>query len=388
MSENKEKIFTSQFFLIFGALFFTSFVMYVLMSPITEYTTNMGASASVAGLASGIYVIGGLISLSYSGQALQNWGWRKTAYVFLGLHLVVCLLYFISNNIPMLLLVRFLHGIGMGAAGAAVITIATPIFPKKRFGEAMGYFLIGTPLAVGVGPIVGNYLIDNVSAESCFIVATVFAVLALLCIFFVDIKQPQVKDYDTKSQYSGIEKFIELKAIPISVVSALCSFGYVAIISFCGVYANERGLVDAFALFFIVYSIILIIARPLGGKILDKYGYWIVSIVPITLQAFGVFLIALYPSFVSVIICAVCTAVGFGSFYSIANTMVTKNAPEERHSYAISTYLLILDIALGFGPAFLGLFATTGHYDNLFLMSAMITIIALPVCIVVLKRMK
>ena len=141
------------------------------MSPITEYTTNMGASASVAGLASGIYVIGGLISLIYSGQALQKWGWRKTAYVFLGLHLVVCLLYFISNNIPMLLLVRFLHGIGMGAAGAAVITIATPIFPKKRFGEAMGYFLIGTPLAVGVGPIVGNYLIDNVSAESCFISA-------------------------------------------------------------------------------------------------------------------------------------------------------------------------------------------------------------------------
>lgn len=93
MNDNNEKIFTSQFFLIFGALFFTSLVMYVLMSPITEYTTDMGASASVAGLASGIYVIGGLISLIYSGQALQKLGWRKTAYVFLGLHLVVCLLY-------------------------------------------------------------------------------------------------------------------------------------------------------------------------------------------------------------------------------------------------------------------------------------------------------
>ena len=74
--------------------------------------------------------------------------------------------------------------------------------------------------------------------------------------------------------------------------------------------------------------------------------------------------------------------------YDLVKYDLTKNAPEERQSYAISTYLLILDIALGFGPAFLGLFATTGHYDNLFLMSAMITIIALPVCIIVLKRMK
>lgn len=388
MSSNNEKIFTSQFFLIFGALFFTSFVMYVLMSPITEYTTNMGASASVAGLASGIYVIGGLISLIYSGQALQKWGWRKTAYVFLGLHLVVCLLYFISNNIPMLLLVRFLHGIGMGAGGAAIITIATPILPAKRFGEAMGYFLTGTPLAVGFGPIVGDYLIDNFGATSCFLVATVFAVLALVCILFVEIKQPQTEDYDTKSQYSGIKKFIEPNAIPISIVASLCSFGYVGIISFSGVYAHELNLVEAFSLFFIIYSIILIIARPLGGKIQDKFGNWLVTIVPITLQSIGVFLIALYPSFVSVIICAVCTGVGFGTFYSIANAMVTKNAPEERHSYAIATYLLCTDIALGFGPAFLGLFATTGNYGNLFLVSAIISIFALPLSIVVLKRME
>ena len=388
MSNNEDKIFTSQFFLIFGVLFFTSFVMYVLMSPITQYTTNMGASASVAGLASGIYVIGGVISLAHSGLALQKWGWRNTAYIFLGLHLVVCLLYFISNSVEMLLLVRFLHGLGMGAAGAAIITIATPIFPKKRFGEAMGYFLIGTPLAVGIGPAIGNYLMDNVSAESCFIIATVFAVFALLCIFFVDIKEPKTENYNTRHKYSGIERFLELKAIPLSIVAALCSFGYVAIISFCGVYANELKLDEAFALFFIVYSIILVIARPMGGKIQDKYGNWIVSIIPITLQAIGVFLIALYPSFVTVILCAVCTGLGFGTFYSIANAIVTKNAPEERNSYAIATYLLITDLGLGFGPAFLGLFATTGNYAHLFLMAAIITSISLPLCIVVLRKMK
>ena len=388
MGNNEDKIFTSQFFLIFGALFFTSFVMYVLMSPITQYTTNMGASASVAGLASGIYVIGGVISLAHSGMALQKWGWRNTAYVFLGLHLIVCFLYFISNSIEMILLVRFLHGLGMGAAGAAIITIATPIFPKKRFGESMGYFLIGTPLAVGIGPAIGNYLIDNVSAESCFIIATVFAVLALVCIFFVDIKEPKTENYNTRHEYSGIERFLELKAIPLSVVAALCSFGYVAIISFSGVYANELELESAFALFFIVYSIILIVARPMGGKIQDKYGNWIVSIIPIIFQAIGVFLIAIYPSFVTVILCAVCTGFGYGTFYSIANTIVTKNAPEERSSYAISTYLLITDLAMGFSPAFLGLFATIGQYNNLFLVAAIITGSSLPLCVLVLRKMK
>ena len=58
IGESKEKIFSSQFLFVFGALFFTSLVMYLLMSPITEYASNMGSSASIAGLASGIYVIG------------------------------------------------------------------------------------------------------------------------------------------------------------------------------------------------------------------------------------------------------------------------------------------------------------------------------------------
>lgn len=387
MADKKEKIFTSQFFFIFGALFFTSLVMYILMSPITEYTLNLGASVSIAGLASGIYVIGGLVSLIYSGRALQKWGWRMTAYVFMGIHLVACLLYFMSTSVEILLIARFVHGIGMGAAGAAIITIGSSLFPKNRFGEAMGYFLLGTPLAVGIGPIIGNYLIEYVGAEACFVVSAVFALLALLCIFFVKIKQPEEDNsYDTRHKYSGIEKFFEIGAIPISVVAALAGFGYIAIISFCGVYAVEFNLEAAFDIFFIIYSIILIIARPMGGKIQDKFGNWPVSLVPIALQAVGVFLLAVYPSFETVLISAVCTGLGFGTFYSIANAIVSKHAASERNSYAIATYLFFTDMTLGFGPAILGMFATTDTIINVFLASAIITALALPICVFVLKK--
>ena len=57
-----EKIFTGPFYLIFGALLFTSLVMYALMSTVTEFATSMGSSAMIAGLVSGIYVFGGLCS--------------------------------------------------------------------------------------------------------------------------------------------------------------------------------------------------------------------------------------------------------------------------------------------------------------------------------------
>lgn len=77
MNNENEKIFTKPFFLIFGALLFTSLVMYALISTVTEYATAMGSSATIAGLVSGIYVFGGLCSRVYSGNALEKKVGRK-----------------------------------------------------------------------------------------------------------------------------------------------------------------------------------------------------------------------------------------------------------------------------------------------------------------------
>ena len=158
--QDNEKIFTRSFFLIFGALLFTSLVMYALMSTVTEYATSMGSSATIAGLVSGIYVFGGLCSRIYSGNALEKKGWKKIALVFMTIHFLACLLYFVVDNVTLLLIVRFVHGIGFGASANAIVTIATEILPKKRFGEAFGYFMLGTTIAVGLGPYIGGFLYD------------------------------------------------------------------------------------------------------------------------------------------------------------------------------------------------------------------------------------
>ena len=131
-ANESEKIFTKSFFLIFGALLFTALVMYALMSTVTEYATAMGSTATIAGLVSGIYVFGGLCSRIYSGDALERIGWRKIALVFMSIHFLACLLYFIVDNVTLLIIVRFVHGIGFGASANAIVTIASAILPKNR----------------------------------------------------------------------------------------------------------------------------------------------------------------------------------------------------------------------------------------------------------------
>lgn len=386
--EESEKIFTKSFFLIFGALLFTAFVMYALMSTVTEYATAMGSTATIAGLVSGIYVFGGLCSRVYSGNALERIGWRKIALVFMSIHFLACLLYFIVDNVTLLIIVRFIHGIGFGASANAIVTVASAILPKKRFSEAFGYFMLGTTIAVGLGPFIGGILYDTVGSHGCFIAAGVFSALALIFMCMIDIDK-----YDTKAEvaddreYSGIEKVIEFGAVPVSFFTALTSLGYVSILSFYRLYAVEVNLTAVFSWFFIIYSVCLVLTRPLAGRIQDNGGDKIVCVVGIVAQSIGLMLIALVPSNVTVIICAVCAALGFGTLNSACTAIITRNTPEHRRSYALSTFFIFCDATIGFGPALLGLFVSpsTG-YAPMYIISSIITFLALPICLYSLRK--
>lgn len=386
--EESEKIFTKSFFLIFGALLFTALVMYALMSTVTEYATAMGSTATIAGLVSGIYVFGGLCSRVYSGNALERIGWRKIALVFMSIHFLACLLYFIVDNVTLLIIVRFIHGIGFGASANAIVTVASAILPKKRFSEAFGYFMLGTTIAVGLGPFIGGILYDTVGSHGCFIAAGVFSALALIFMCMIDIDK-----YDTKAEmaddreYSGIEKVIEFGAVPVSFFTALTSLGYVSILSFYRLYAVEVNLTAVFSWFFIIYSVCLVLTRPLAGRIQDNGGDKIVCVVGIVAQSIGLMLIALVPSNVTVIICAVCAALGFGTLNSACTAIITRNTPEHRRSYALSTFFIFCDATIGFGPALLGLFVSpsTG-YAPMYIISSIITFLALPICLYSLRK--
>ena len=383
MRLSDDRIFTRDFFLIFLALLFTALVMYALMSTVTEYATSMGTTATIAGLVSGIYIFGGLCSRIYSGNALARIGWKRTALIFMSIHFIACLLYFIVNNVELLLVVRFIHGIGFGASANAIVTIASEILPKNRFGEAFGYFMLGTTIAVGLGPYIGGALYDIFGSNGSFLAASLFSLIALIAMILIKVDEP---DHDIISnEYTGLEKVFEYKAIPVSLFTALTSLGYVSILSFYRLYASEVNLTDAFSWFFIIYSIVLIVSRPIAGKIQDKHGDMIICVTGIIAQTVGLFLIAVVPSTLTVIVCAVCAALGFGTLNSACTTIVTRNASEARRPYAVSTFFIFCDATMGFGPALLGSFAVAG-YAPVYSISSIITLLALPICVFSLRK--
>ena len=146
-------------------------------------------------------------------------------------------------------------------------------------------------------------------------------------------------------------------------------------------------MVGAFSLFFIIYSIVLVASRPIAGRIQDNYGDRIICFTGIIAQAIGLFLIAWMPSAITVFICAVCAALGFGTLNSACTAIVTRDTTPNRRPYAISTFFIFCDGTMGFGPALLGSFVSASSgYAPVYFISSLITLIALPIAFFALKK--
>ena len=389
-----ERIWTRRFVLLLISLFFCAMVMYMLMTTIAEFTATFQSSGAVAGLASGIYVLGALLSRLWSGQAMGRVGWKRMAILGLGIHLIACLGYFIVTNAPVLLLVRFVHGIGFGIGMNAILVIAYSIFPKKRYGEASGYFMLAPTVATGIGPYVGGHIYDTLGSTGCFEAAFFCALISFL--FGAAVNLNDVDPASSKARGAarseevrrgkGLGRFLEPSAVPLSCSVFLFVAGYASVVSFYRSYASECGLEKPFSYLLLIYSVILIFLRTFAGKVQDNHGDNILCIPGLILQTVGLLSIALRPSLPAIILCAAGCAFGYGSTSACCNVIINRNLPVERRALGVTTFFLFNDLGMGVGPVFMGALASAGSYSIMYCGAAGVTAVSLIVYYLVWGR--
>jgi MFS family permease len=380
----QEPIFTKNFIYIFMAQFFCALVMYMLITTIGEYVTTFGASATIAGLVSGVYVVGGLVSRLCSGSLLNRFGWKRIAMIFLIIHFAASCCYFLAENVVLLVVIRFIHGLGFGAATNAIMVIGMTSLPKSRYGEATGYFMLSTSLAIALGPFVGGLIYDVFGESGSFISASISS---LLCVIFMGLTDVRAIDPGCAAVSSlaenvkpkGIYSLLEPKAMPISLCILFMAFGYAAMISFYRLYAASENMTKEFSIFFLIYAAVLIISRPIAGKLQDRFGDDAVCYPSFIIQPIGLALLAFRPCILTIVICASAGALGFGTMNSCLNAILNRKISNERRPFATTTYWACCDLGVGAGPALLGAIVTASGYHIMYFAAAGLSLIALPV---------
>ncbi|WLR54728.1 MFS transporter [Mesobacillus subterraneus] len=366
----KEKLWTKDFISISLVNFVMMLSMYLLIVTMASYATDTyGASTSMAGLASSIFIIGVLFARLYAGKEIARIGSRKMLIGGILFFVLITVLYLIPSNIYVLLIVRFLHGVGIGFAATATGTIVAQVVPASRKGEGISYFSLSVILSTAVGPLIGLGMIAEFGYQSMFIFSLVVGLVSLPIALRVN--EPAVDDQGegkgNKSSRFSLANYLEPNALPISIVMFVIALAYSGTLSFIASFAKEAELTDAGSMYFFVYAMAVLFSRPFTGKLMDAKGANSVVYPALMAFALGMYALSQAQSSAVFLLGAALIGLGYGNFQSVAQTIAIKMTPPHRMGMATSTFFIMMDIGIGFGPFLLGYMIPDFGYRGLYL---------------------
>lgn len=366
-------LWTKDFLIICLANFFVALIFYLLMTTLALYAVEQfSTSQSKAGFASSIFVIGALFSRLLTGKYIEVIGRKRLLYSSFNMFFIATLLYFPVNNLGLLLVVRFLHGITFGIAGTALSTAVMDLIPDQRKGEGTGYFSLSVTAATALGPYLGLFLTRYSSFEMLFAVCAFFSALNIIVILFAKIPEAYLTEEQMQEMKRGfkIYDFFEKRALPISMIMILLGIAYSGVVTFFNTYSVEIELRDAASFFFVVYALVLFVSRPLTGRLLDQRGANIVIYPSIITFSLSLLLLSQARTGSFLLVSGALLALGFGTMMSCAQAIVVKESPKHRVGLATSTFFICMDGGTGIGPFLTGMLVPFVGFRGMYLTMA------------------
>ncbi|MDP4103545.1 MAG: MFS transporter [Bacillota bacterium] len=374
---NKPKLWTKDFISVSLSNFFLFSTFYFLLVTLPVFSIDhFHTSSSEAGLMTTVFLISAIISRPFAGKWIERSGFRNVLITALLVSLLSSFLYFFPKTITTFLILRFIHGIGFGMATTAAGAIVATTIPTSRRGEGMGYFIMSTNLAMVLGPFIGLTAIQNWGANILFAISIVAAAAAFVTGIMIKIPK-NVQRQANKTQSFSFKSLFEASAVPISIVGAFFAIIYSSLLSFVSVYASEIHLGSVSSLFFVVYAIVLLAARPFTGRGFDLFGANKIVFPSIVFYALGILLLSQTQGAGSFLTSAGLIGLGWGSIFPILQTIAIQDAQPHRKGIATATFLSIYDTGMGLGSLIVGIIAAHTGFRSLYLIGSIYVILGI-----------
>lgn len=369
-------IWTKSFNMNFLVNFFVYLCMYLLIVVIAGYSKNeFHASDSLAGLVTGLFIVGSLIGRFITGKYVNAIGPKKTLLIGIIFLIITQLLYFIEGSLGFLMFTRLINGIATAVATTATGTIAAYITPPERKSEGISMFSLSLVLGTAIGPFFGLLLSNQYPIEVLFALCLVLGVVALILSFFINIQfetTPTTNNAPTKR--FSLSQFIAIDAVPIAIVILLTGITYSSVLTFLKFFADERHLVAVSSYFFIFYALTSLFTRPITGRLMDNKNENVV-VYPSYIFLFISFVLLYFAhSGWMLLLAGAALGVGYGNLSSLMQAIAIKVTTPEKYGLATSTYFIGIDFGIGFGPSVLGAFTSSMTYGQLYGWMALFTI--------------
>jgi MFS family permease len=384
-----DRLFTPRFFVMCGFTFTVFLSAFQLLPTAPFRIMELGGTTFASGLFLGFLTYASALSAPLTGAIADRIGRRRTLIIASGVILVCAIGYGTTASYRVMLALVIVHGVFWSGLLSASAAYLTSLLPERRRAEGISYWGLSSVAAIAVAPPVAFWIMEHGGwTWICVSCGTLNALMGAIA-FWLDespageIQLPLPLDRASAAPV----RLVEWRVLALSLTLFLYSFGYGAITSFSAMYADAIGVTPK-SLYLTALAIVILLTRPLSGKLADRIGYRRVFMPCLILIAVGLTLLATGSTRLSLVVSAAFFGVGFGTAYPVFVAYVMRDVYAARRGAAFGAILAAFDTGIGTGSTSVGWLIQRFGFSTAFGVAAALSAVSLPYFIVADRKLR
>ena len=374
---SSDRLFTPRFFVMCGFTFTVFLSAFQLLPTAPFHILDLGGSTFASGLFLGFLTYSSAFSAPITGALVDRLGQRRVLITTSLALAAFSLAYAVIPSYRVTLALVIVHGIFWSGLLSASALYMTNLLPPARRAEGIGYWGLSSVAAMAVAPSVGLWIYRRGWLWLCVVGALLNLVMAVIAWNLRDTPPPVAQPSASAPAAPRKEGLLEWRVLIVSFSLFLYSFGYGGITSFTALYADANGVTPK-SIYLTSLAIVILLTRPLAGRLGDRLGYKRVFIPCLVLICLGMALLALGGTKPLMIASATVFGLGFGTAYPVYIGYIMQGVSAERRGAAFGAILAAFDTGIGTGSTLMGLLIQKFGFQFAFAVAAGIAALALP----------
>ena len=337
--------------------FVTSFGAHVVAVNLPAYAAQVGIGVAMIGLLIAAYDAAEVVAKPVFGAIADRRGMKQTMLVGIAVFVLASLGYLWVDP-RLLLLIRFLQGVGAAALSAVSLALVAAYTTDKQRGRAYGIYNALKGAGYVVSPIVGGAIVLKSNFSMIFVAAAAIGVVAFVLALLLPKPKGEVKlrlDDDDDIGFSGlVAAFKQSSLWPWYVVTIINMFFVGILFGFLPVrvYALGYGPLINGALLTAVSASYLLI-QPIAGAIADRMNPALTIRVGLFLAGICVILTPFVSGWLLFVI-AILAGIGVGTVWTNTDTLVSQQAQAGKLGATMGVAGTFKEIGDMLGPLLIG----------------------------------
>lgn len=360
MCPSSAKIWNKGFVLLTLINTFFCISLWMVGNTLSAYLTQLGASASLAGVIVSAYYIASIIFRPIAGPLLG----RINGKLLISLAALAVIAGSVgtvfTNNYYIIFAFRILHGIGWSISSATVMTLASEFLPPGRLGEGIGYFGMSQIVAQAIATSIALAISNTYGYSVMLFVSASGAIFILLLLLPIKMNPPK-----TGAKLS-LREIIAPEAIPPAMLSVLFGGVNSVVLTYIVLYGMDAGI-GSLGSFFTTEAVFMFLCRFYVGKLVDRKSLTFMVVCFGLIIAVSMLFLGYGNSFFTTMCAAAIFGTGHGALLPTLQSAALKACPPERRGTASSTYFLGIDLGFVVGAVSGGALADYCGYSSMYL---------------------